>query len=233
MKQGDPWYLSGVFWAIAAVVVAVVLGIAAVWATFRSANPRRRLYIYLDKALPVVSTHEALQDAIQVRHLGRTLLQPYLVTLTVISRGRRDIPSSSFDGGKPIVANLGVPIIRLLEEKSLKSKVASLPPKSSVDGTRIRIGPSMLSRQHVLTYTALVEGEPNLTTEVALLDVDVLEERPSLSSIRWRPGGETGGQRSVSDIALLTVAGTMGLLMIASVLILLGALLSFVVGEIF
>lgn len=206
MEQGGPWYLSGVFWAIVGVVVAVVLGIVAAWATFRSANPRRRLYVYLDRSLPVVRTHEALRNEIEVRHLGRTLSQPYVVTLNVVSRGRKDIPSSSFDANKPIVADLGVPIVRLLEEKSTTPKIAIPVPESSVDGTRILIGPSMLSKQHVLTYTALVEGSPNLATEIPLLDVDTSQEPPSSTSGRvlFSVGNEVGISIG-SIVRLLTV----------------------------
>jgi hypothetical protein len=106
------------------------------------------------------------------------LSQPYIVTVMVVSKGRKDISSASFDGGQPIVANLGVPIIQELRfDAATKSRGVPVP-KVVIDGTRVLVGPSMLAKRHTLTFTALVEGEPSLSSEIPILDTRRLDKPP-------------------------------------------------------
>jgi hypothetical protein len=170
-----PWYTSDGFLGILATIVTCIV---TIWFTFRSENPRRRLHVYMASSLPVVRTHEAMKNALEVRHQGRTLSQPHVVTVMVVSRGRKDISSDSFDGEKPIVANLGVPIIQQLQFDAVAKSRGVPVPKVVIDGTQVLIGPSMLAKRHTLTITALVEGEPRLSMEIPILDIDRLDEPP-------------------------------------------------------
>jgi hypothetical protein len=120
-----------------------------------------------------------MKNELEVRHRGQPLSQPYIVTVMVVSKGRKDISSDSFDGGQPIVANLGVPIIQELRfDAATKSRGVPVP-KVVIDGTRVLVGPSMLAKRHTLTFTALVEGEPSLSSEIPILDIRRLDKPPT------------------------------------------------------
>jgi hypothetical protein len=120
-----------------------------------------------------------MKNELEVRHEGRPLSQPYIVTVMVVSKGRKDISSASFDGGQPIVVNLGVPIIQELRFDAAPESRGVPVPKVVIDGTRVLVGPSMLAKRHTLTITALVEGEPSLSSEIPILDIRRSDKPPT------------------------------------------------------
>ena len=169
-----PWYTSGLFWAIVAVVVAVVAIPLSVWAAFRSANPRRALYFtsIAQRLLP-----QGMDQHIRMFAGDVELAAPHLVQLQFASRGRRDIPSSSYDG--PIEVDLGTKIIAVLGRSSdAVPKVVPAPPDAVKNSQYFQIGPSLLTKNHRLGYTLLVEGRPTPTLRCSIADVAVHESPP-------------------------------------------------------
>ncbi|MEU9686756.1 hypothetical protein [Amycolatopsis japonica] len=177
-----PWYASSTFWAIAGVAVAIVFGIGAIVAAYRSQNPRRRLYVYVASATPLM--HEKGRDlAIEVSIAGRAVEDPYLVTVHVVVRGRRDIRKDDFDG--PIRLRFGSRIVGLLERTSTTVVPATPAPEVThqPDSDLLEVAPALLRRDHELTYTLLLEGgEPALDPEVPIV-ADIRETEPGMQQM--------------------------------------------------
>jgi hypothetical protein len=106
---------------------------------------------------------------------GSPVTSPYVVTLRLVNRGRRNIRSSDFDRDIPITLNLGVPVVSIL-----KNQVVVLEHLSSVDmGTgRVSFGPSLIHSGEKIGIDVLTDGQPVLSCTDRLADVKVRAERP-------------------------------------------------------
>ncbi|MDX8056670.1 hypothetical protein SK571_45510 [Lentzea sp. BCCO 10_0798] len=156
-------------------MVAVIAIVVGAWAAFRSANPRRALYIAERSAVALLRSTRGLDDhEIEVRRQGRVLNEPHVVTVDVASRGARDIPRSAFDG-QPLKLDFGVPVVALLDQRSDADRPAVPSPKVVVTQTGLEIGPALLTRNHLLTYTLLVEGPPYFQFFGELADVNIYD----------------------------------------------------------
>jgi hypothetical protein len=190
-----PWYMSGTLWAIAAVLVGVVVGIITVWATFRSASPRRRLYVGLSSITPLLDRTGKELEGLEVRHKGSPLRDPYFVTVEIISRGRRDIPRTNFDG--PIEIDLSVDVVALLEAQSFAKPLTVPGPMYLTTARGVQVQPALIARNHRLTYSLLVNGEPNLILRCPLENVDVRLALPDSIDVRLEFGMEVAMKTSL------------------------------------
>lgn len=171
MLLADEWYASDVFWAAVGALAALVLGLAGVVITYRVGTPKRRLWYGIHRSTRLLAEESGRVPELEFRHRGAVLEDPYLVEFRIVSRGRQDIPSTSYDAGQPIAFDMGVPILRVLETES--QPVTSPSPRMALDSTVIKVGPSLLKKRHMVTYTLLVDGRPELTSVVALEGVDL------------------------------------------------------------
>src|ERR1022692_3927140 len=115
MDVAGAWYASGTFWAGAGVVVAVLAAVTAVWATLSVGFPRRRLYYGLRAAAPLLTAPAGMRSDLQLLHRGTPLADPHVLTVELISRGRKDIPNGAYDGGQPLQLDVGSRIIEILQ----------------------------------------------------------------------------------------------------------------------
>lgn len=212
MNLAGEWYTSGTLWAAGAVVVALLVGILTVVVTYMVGFPKRRLLYGVPVATPLLTTPDGvLRGELELRHRGELLTEPHVVELKLLSKGRKDIPSTAYDGGAPIRLDVGARIIEILQTSSTPSTLA--PPRVAVDGTALAIGPSLLGRHQGISFTLLVEGSPCLTLESSLVDVDVKEASNALAERSpleesVRTALLTGGGVMVAAV----VAGAMGFL---------------------
>jgi len=155
------WYTSGTFWA-ATDPVAVILGAAAgVWVTLAVGFPRGRLYYQLQAVAPLVIEAEGMRGELELRHRGNLQADPQVVTIKLVSRGRKDITSDAFDKHQPIRLELRAPVVEVLRVTSEPDDRPT--PTVTSDGTSVNIGPSLLDRRHTITITVLTDGgEPDL-----------------------------------------------------------------------
>ncbi|QKV77705.1 hypothetical protein [Amycolatopsis sp. Hca4] len=177
----DHWYTSGTFLTIAGIVVAAIMGVGAIVATYRSANPRRRLHLYQSGVASMV--HIASKTlGIKVLQGDQELQNPHLVTVNVSNRGRRDIPRSSFDG--PITLDVGVEIVGQLNASSSGTSGVEPMPEVAISGTALVMQPSLIKRKQTLSYSLLVDGKPTWQPKCAIVDVEVDTESSGLDDMR-------------------------------------------------
>jgi hypothetical protein len=171
------WYTSGRFWSIAGVSIGALAIVVGVVATYCSDYPRRRLYIFVSSTTSLLHRSGSQLMGLEVRDEGHVLSDPHLVTVEVISRGRRDIPEDRFDG--PIVLDFGTDIVAVIESVSAAKPQTAPAPSVTTTATALHIGPTLLRRDHKLSYRVLVNGNPRVVGECPLTDVDVRHDSPA------------------------------------------------------
>lgn len=163
-----PVYASETFWTAAGVAVAVLVGLGAIWAAFRTAHPRRRLNCSVTHT-PLLPW--SIDGRWEVRHNGTQLTDPHVVTVVLSNRSRRDIASSAFDRSEPFRVELSVPYAELVETQSSPRDALS-PPAWIRDG-ELHIGPGRIGCGTTITYHVLVDTVPSSHCRHSLLDVRV------------------------------------------------------------
>ena len=172
MVEATQWYASGTFWAGAGAVVALLVGIAGAAISYIVGYPRRRLFYMLWSSVPLIAGPKDSAKELEVKHLGTALKTPQLVEIGMISRGRKDIPSSAYDQGRPIRLDLGTPILDIL-------KVANLPESSQtpaivIDGTALAVGPSLIAKGQRISVVVLTDSShQKLSCSGSLIDVRI------------------------------------------------------------
>ncbi len=181
----EEWADLGTVLAVVGVVIALAAIVVGAWAAFRSAWPRRTLYITVDSAVSLLRATPGLDGDIEVHHKGQKLSEPYVVTVTVTSRCDRDIDSASFDG-KPLELRFGAPIVELLESTADARRVGVRTPPVVITPTELHVGPAPLTRRHVLRYVVLVDGQPRFQPVGDLVNVTIREGQGQPLGSRWK-----------------------------------------------
>jgi hypothetical protein len=167
------FYTAGSFWtAVAGAICTLIVGLLSTWYASRLA-PKRRLWYRMADPVPLLVPDE-LPEGLEIRRGNQTLTDPCLVEVVLISNGRQAITTDMFNQGRPILANLGVPIVEVLKRKSYPSEQAV--PDHRISDTTLEIGPSAFARRQQVTYSLLVEGDPKLDVIGNLPDVDVRQQ---------------------------------------------------------
>jgi hypothetical protein len=184
MNVAGAWYTSGTFWAGAGVVVAVLAAVAVVWVTLSVGFPRRRLYYWLRAAAPLLTAPTGMRSDLQLLHRGTPLADPYVLTIELISRGRKDIPNDAYNGGQPLQLDVGSRIIEILQITSEPETL--IPPQVTASETLLRIGPSLIGKHHQITINVLTDGgQPSLTCRSPLVDVQIRQRIDDRTTLIW------------------------------------------------
>ena len=155
---------------------------AALWA-LRNAGPRYRLYYGLSRKRRDESSWE--------------------VSFYLSSRGRRDITREAFDKEQPIEFDIGAPI------RELTSVLSSHPTLRIVEhhyeGTRLFVGPGLISRWQDLRFTIITDSEPVVPScWQSLIDVQfIYTDLPP--RIRWQVVSALG---FLAYFIVFVIAGT-------------------------
>lgn len=170
------FYTSDIFWTGAGAVVALVVGVAGVWAALRSSNPKRRLLYSMPVATPLLNTRPDMPQDVEVRRAGKVLAFPQFVNVELTSRGRLDIDRTAFDGGKPLCFDVGAPIIECLKV-SVSPSDRSVP-EVKIDGAKLLVEPALIGRRETVVFSLLVDGpSPQLSLpEQSLINVDIRQK---------------------------------------------------------
>jgi hypothetical protein len=182
MDAASEWYASGTFWAGAGAVAGLVGALAGIWVTFAVGFPRRQLLYRIQAVAPLIAAHEGMRGNLGPRDHGRILAHPRAFTIELVSRGRKNISNDAYNNDQPLRFNVGSPIIDVLQ---VVSQPKMLPtPTVSFDGTFVNVGPSLIGRRHTITIAVLAEGQPTLTCESPLIDVQVRDRADVLGPVR-------------------------------------------------
>jgi len=179
------WYASGTFWTAAGVMIALLVGAASIRVAYIVGFPRRRLLYAMPTVGAMLTAPAGVRGDLELRHRGKVLTAPGVVEVWLVSRGRKDIPSSAYDSRKPLRLDVGAGIVEVLH---VTSDPPSIPkPKVTVEDTSLAIGPSLIGKRQKITFTLLTDGgRPHLTCESTLIDVQVREQ--DLDDLRPGPG---------------------------------------------
>jgi hypothetical protein len=173
-----PLYTSGTFWAVAGVIVGIA-SVAAILATWQKGAPRRLLLYSLPVATSLLSQHLGgrADSDLRLTYRGRELINPYAATLRLESKGRRDIRSADFDQNKPLVFDLGVPIVAVVGG----SETFAIPAETiSIDGNSVKVAPTLIRPGVALRLSLLTEGQPHITPRSPLIDIALREQEPGV-----------------------------------------------------
>ena len=169
------FYETTVFGTVAAIIVGLITIAVTVWVTLRAASQKRRLYYALLADTPLIRRRQDLSEELKVTYGGRELKSPHVVSVQLVSRGRRDIAREAFDGGKPLCLDLGTPIVECVKVTTSPSDRPD--PACAVDGSKLLIGPSHFGTCQTTVFSLLVDGRsPRITPPPQSL-IDVRIER--------------------------------------------------------
>jgi hypothetical protein len=124
-----PWYTTPGWWSVIVSAALGVLGGAVAWRNRRRASARRLCYFRLLFVWQLRANNIGKYDAALAEELTENvkneianagLSDPWLSILQLFNRGRKDITAGDFDGGRPLVLDLGSPVGSLLTVKNSK-----------------------------------------------------------------------------------------------------------------
>jgi hypothetical protein len=119
---------------------------------------------------------------VKVYHKENELQDPHVLQIRLISRSRGDIPSSAFDQGRPLILDVGIPIVAQL---SLDENLGE-PPEMRIEGNTLKIGPDLIRKGKKFTFTILADGrDARLSCDAHLVNVKV-GEQPSAQAVSRR-----------------------------------------------
>jgi hypothetical protein len=172
LAANDYWYTSGAFWGPASGVVAVVImGAVGALVAWRASIPKRLLTYRLLAPTRLVSS-ESLGPShanLLVRYQGVDLSDPYIVTLQVDSRSRKDIRSTDFDEEKPLTFDMGTRIIAVVGSDPAGPGAKT----TSVTERTVKLAKGLIRRGPLLRLTLLTDGLPDVSCDNPLADVKV------------------------------------------------------------
>jgi hypothetical protein len=152
---------------------------------------------------------------IRVTFLGGELDDPHFLRIRLENQSGRDIRSSDFDQGKPLILDVHADIVATLAIEGIHGGFDF----NLAQRNRLELKPTLIKGHQVITIDLLVDGpKPYLTCEDSLIDVTVREQRPDEIVPPWH----IGAFGIIS--AILLVAG-LSLILHASSWIFYGALL--------
>ncbi|SCG78131.1 hypothetical protein [Micromonospora inositola] len=169
MTTAAEWYEVGNFWvALAGVVITLLIGMITLWDSYRKEMPQRRI-VYKCEVEPLHKGSGAKDAGLVVHHNGQLVESPRIAFLGIGNDGKRDVPSSLFDGDKPLVLDFAVPVLEILSRTS--KPPGTVEPELQLSGTKLYIGPSLLAARQLVNVSLLLNGDPILSVSNPIINV--------------------------------------------------------------
>lgn len=200
-----PFWASGTFWGGAGFAAVVVFGLVSL-VTWRLGPPRPVLVYSLQSAISLIRSGPMLGVApgeIKVSYRDHPVRSPHVAELRVRCKGRGEIASKDFDGERPLVFDLGAPVVAVISTNQAGTKVPD--EHLSTEDSQVRISPCVIRRGPVLSMEFLTEGRPILTCDG--------DSNPLIHGVKVRDSTAETLRVNIS-LAVLYLAG-MGLLAFA------------------
>jgi hypothetical protein len=176
MLAADRWYASSSVIGNMQVALAILTIVATVWVGLYAIRPRQLLIYRLLSSRRLTDSEDASLSEAKRGHGFASIKE-----IRLRGRGRRDIPSSSFDSGMPITLYLVCGEIHCLIGEPVSIPEERPPPKAEVVDGALAIGPGLIGRNQIITYKVLAcqMGSPSepLAVRSSLIDVRMQSRR--------------------------------------------------------
>ncbi len=167
IASSDHWYTNGTTIGITGVAIGAV-GIVAAIVLWRFGAPRGLLeYSVLEPRALISRSPNIEVNQLKVTFNERVVQNPYVATLQVTNRGRRDIRSEDFDQ-RPLTFRFDADVVDLLQSSDPENKLFRLDEVS-----QILVCPSLISRGERISLDVLTDGIPTVSFHGRLADVNV------------------------------------------------------------
>jgi hypothetical protein len=167
---------SSPLWIPVSVLVALLIGAALIWLTYKLVFARQRLD-YSVIVTPLVARGPRFAEQLRIYYGRREdpLTDPRVVRIRLSSRSAKDIGRDEFDGGTPLIIQLGTPAVAILAD----SGTGSTSPNIAGTGSEVHMQPGLIRRKAVITIDVLVDGIPLVTVDSPIRDCRVRERDPA------------------------------------------------------
>lgn len=165
--------------ALLALAVGVIAVPVSVWAARRWGSRRART----DFTFSVIPLLPIDDSPLEVTYHDLPVDQPHLVSVSLRNTGPRDIPSSAFDGGQPILVRFDTRFYGLTSRATGGARTLAPAVGSPADRAVVQIEPGLLKRGESWSFNAVVSGRATVSLTSPLVDTDVTQNRPESS--RW------------------------------------------------
>jgi hypothetical protein len=168
MIASAQFYTSGTFWTAVTAIGSLLLVLVTI---LFLKQPKRLLLYTISEATSVVTsraTGDRVGTKLQVIYGSDTLDDPYITSLHIQIRGRRDIRAADFEQDEPLKFDFGARIVALLP----MSEPLPLAEKGlRAAGTKILIGPTLIRKRATVRIDTLTDGKPDVRCHSPLADV--------------------------------------------------------------
>lgn len=113
----------------------------------------------------------ASHDQLSVNYGGRQIQAPHVCRIRLQSTGKHAISNEQFNGGAPLIIQLGVDIVETLSRDQVPPYIAEADLRCS--GIEIKLYPSILVAGETVNMSVLTEGAPVPTISHSLVDTKV------------------------------------------------------------
>jgi hypothetical protein len=159
---------------------ALLAAIGTVWGALYASRPRR--------AIAYSAKIQAASDSKRAALIGNFLPsadeqhRAVIVTFIVRGTGRQDVPTSAFDNAIPITFSVRAADIRGVVDVDTRWG-GGLAPMSQVHDGKLEVGPGLIGRNQVVTYTLVAVSTTRLVTQLVLVGtVDLSKADVALTS---------------------------------------------------
>lgn len=164
--------MDALAWTIVGLAATIALGIATLLVNRRYGTRRGRLLLTWEVA-PLLRHSMLDPDTLVVTYRDHPVSDPHLILLAVTNVGPIDVPTARFDEKEPLVIRLeGSTFYGLLRTNSA---ARTWVPEIGGD-SEVRLLPGLMKRGEEWAATVLVSGEPVLSINNPLVDVDIVEK---------------------------------------------------------
>lgn len=207
-NAADPWAAFGVISTLLIGVVAIAAAVGVPIWIYRRQSPKRELWYSVTSYSFLSPKDPELSARITVQLDGKPLADPYVTTFRLWSTGRADIPSTSFDGNKPLVFNLGTRFLSLVGQRE-KDEHSDVTVRINESGT-FSLDPTLLRKKYATELRVVTDGPPkhDVLLTNPLVDIDV--RRVEDLEAQWRRRAKYGWTRLILAMLLAVLAGIAG-----------------------
>jgi hypothetical protein len=171
------FYSSSAFLGWVGIAVAIVT-LTVIAAQFAAGSSKRALVYSLisDTTLLSEGARERAGPGLRVTLGDDTLDDPHVVSLRIECKGRRDIRSADFEGGKPLMLHVGTPILKQLSREADDDTAPCISFNSHAQ--TIGIGPDLIRKGQLISIDLLTDGQASLRCISPVADVAIREAQP-------------------------------------------------------